>query len=174
MNHLPEGKPEYVPGYHPIEFQPLCYQRVPPWKSACNHWKHPLQRFDRHGSFVASAGGAHHAVGGQGGERAEPAEGVVIHHFQYRDEDVMRAKLELICGSGSQRLDWMRAHRLKDFDYRLLSLDAVYSKQWSEVRDNRGESLDSDKFFHWNVERIPRWYLKEDLSLLLNTEPSCE
>jgi len=25
-NHLPTAKPEYIPGFHPIDFQPLCEQ----------------------------------------------------------------------------------------------------------------------------------------------------
>ena len=49
VNHVPGGKPEYVPGFHPIDFQPLCYEFSPSWTPMCgqNHWKHPLQRFDR-------------------------------------------------------------------------------------------------------------------------------
>ncbi len=51
LNHLPEGKPEYLVGYHPIDFQPLCYEFVPVRQPPCpgGHWKHPLQRFDRSG-----------------------------------------------------------------------------------------------------------------------------
>ena len=158
FNHLPDTKPGYVPGYHPVDFQPLCYRRIPDWEPNCGHWKHPLQRFDRHGSFIQCEGGAHHAVGGTKGERAEPEGGVLTHHFQYRSEEVMRAKLALTCGSGSSRLDWMRTKGLHDFDMRLRSLDAVYSQQWDQVVDRLGVPLDRASFLRWDVGATRRWY----------------
>ncbi len=60
VNHVPHSKPEYLPGFHPIDFQPLCYDFVPARWPPCalGHWKHPLQRFDRLGHFLLSNDGA--------------------------------------------------------------------------------------------------------------------
>ena len=46
FNHYPDGKPEAVPGFHPLDFQPLCHEAEGQNCSA-THRKHHLQRFDR-------------------------------------------------------------------------------------------------------------------------------
>ncbi len=99
MNHVPSSKPEYLEGFHPIDFQSLCYPFEPANHPPCTlgHWKHPLQRFDRHGQFVLSNDGAHTAFASE--RLVEPSVGIVTHHFQYRDEERTRAKLELVCGT---------------------------------------------------------------------------
>jgi hypothetical protein len=164
LNHLPDLKPEYVSGYHPIDFQPLCYKRVPEWDPSCGHWKHPLQRFDRHSSFIVCEGGAHHAVGGGWKpDRAEPFEGVIAHHFQYREEGFQRAKLELACGPSSRRLSWMRYMNLNDFDMRMQSLDAIYSQNYRDATDRLGIPLDPSQFFRWDARHTRRWYSQESV-----------
>ena len=105
LNHVPDAKPEYLAGYHPIDFQPLFYTFEPVRQPPCHlgHWKHPLQRTDRFGHFVLSNPGAHTAICSE--SLVEPSQGIVTHHFQYRDEELTRAKLELTCGPGSRRTE---------------------------------------------------------------------
>jgi hypothetical protein len=133
VNHLPSGKPEYVPGLHPIDFQPLCYEFSPSWTPLCgqNHWKHPLQRFDRDANFIVSRPGSHWALCPQ--DLTEPSGGIVTHHFQYRDEALTRAKLELTCGAGSPRTALYGEDGRDGFSRRIRSLDAVYSQRWGDV-----------------------------------------
>ncbi len=110
VNHVPSDKPEYLSGFHPIDFQPLCYEFAPARWPPCTlgHWKHPLQRFDRHGHFLLSNDGAH--SGFCNDRLVEPSDGLVTHHFQYRDEDLTRAKIELTCGqnSSAHNPSWVR------------------------------------------------------------------
>lgn len=168
-NHLPDGKPEYIPGFHPIDFQPLFYSLVPWFRPPCGHWKHSLQRFDRHGAFIQCEGGAHHATGGLKGCRTEPELGITTHHFQYRDEAVTRAKLELICGPGSTRSDWMRTRGIANFDQRARSLDAVYSQRFGDVELEGDARLDDSMLSPWpSPERIRRWYSPADLEAARN------
>src|SRR5262245_25598743 len=48
FNHFPDRKPEYLPGFHPLEFHPLC-EEFAVAHCAAGHWKHPLLRVDRDG-----------------------------------------------------------------------------------------------------------------------------
>jgi hypothetical protein len=134
VNHVPNAKPEYLPGFHPVDFQPLCYEFAPVRQPPCDlgHWKHPLQRFDRSGHFVLSSPGAHSAVCSD--PLIEPIGGIITHHFQYRDEELTRAKLELTCGPSSERtsLYASRDHG-GGFRRRHRSLDAIYSGRWADV-----------------------------------------
>ena len=58
----------------------------------------------------------------------------LTHHFQYRDERLTRAKLELTCGPGAQRtMVCASSRRHGGFTRRLRSLDAVYAGRWDEV-----------------------------------------
>jgi glycosyltransferase involved in cell wall biosynthesis len=159
LNHLPDAKPEYLPGYHPIDFQTLFY-KFEPARPLCplGHWKHCLQRFDRSGHFVMSNPGAHSASCSE--VLIEPSEGIVTHHFQYRDERFTRAKLELTCGPGAPRamLNASGGHRA--FARRLRSLDAVYAGRWDEVETapNR-DPLAVSRPKRWvGPGSVRRWY----------------
>jgi glycosyltransferase involved in cell wall biosynthesis len=133
LNHMPDAKPEYLPGYHPIDFQPLYYEFEPVRQPPCplGHWKHCLQRIDRSGHFVMSNPGSHTASCSE--VLIEPSQGILTHHFQYRDEHLTRAKLELTCGRGAQRTAPGASGRDSGFVRRLRSLDAVYAGRWDEV-----------------------------------------
>ncbi len=84
----------------------------------------------------------------------------LTHHFQYRDERLTRAKLELTCGPGAQRAMLYASRRHGGFARRLRSLDAVCASRWDEVdsvptrdpsavrRSKRWACLDS----------VRRWY----------------
>jgi len=164
MNHLPFEKPEYVPGFHPIDFQPHFYEFAGWWDPPCGHWKHPLQRFDRQAPFIRCEGGAHHGVGGERGRRSEPVGGIVMHHFQYRDEEFTRNKLQLFCGPASTRASWLRLRNLSGFDVRYRSLDAVYNRRWDEIERPRAGTLKAAEVRTWpHVERVRRWYPREDV-----------
>jgi glycosyltransferase involved in cell wall biosynthesis len=133
VNHLPQGKPEYLPGYHPIDFQPLCYEFAPARWPPCGlgHWKHPLQRFDRREHFILANDGAHSAF--CLGPLIEPDGGIVTHHFQFREEVRTRRKIELSCGPGSERTALHESLGFDGFVRRRMSLDAVYSGRWADM-----------------------------------------
>ena len=160
QNHVPETKPEYIAGFHPIDFQPRCYTFEPADFSPCRlgHWKHPLQRFDRHGHFVLSNDGAHTAFCSD--RLVEPTVGIVAHHFQYRDEARTRAKLELASGPGSTRTGLHEAAGFTGFARRRRSLDAVYSQRWADMdtppNAQRASGLDPRP---WpGAAAVRRWY----------------
>jgi glycosyl transferase family 2 len=159
VNHFPDGKPEYVRGFHPIDFQPLCYEFEPARWPPCprGHWKHPLQRFDRHGHFLLSNDGAHSGYCSE--VLVEPDGGIVTHHFQYREEGLTRAKLELTCGPGSTRTSLHGATGFDGFVRRRRSLDAVYGRRWAEVDTIPNKLSTSETPTLWrHMERVRRWY----------------
>ncbi|HXQ74942.1 MAG TPA: glycosyltransferase family 2 protein [Acidimicrobiales bacterium] len=168
FNHLPSGKPEYIPGFHPIDFQPLCEPFAPRRHPPCErgHWKHPLQRFDRSGLFVTSGEGFHDATVRTGVPLIEPVGGIVTHHFQYRDESLTRAKLELTCGPGSTRTALHESIGNKGFVARRRSIDAVYEQRWGDVVSlpnlHRPDRVDPRPWPH--LDRVRRWYDVEQLA----------
>ncbi len=166
FNHLPTGKPEFVPGFHPIDFQPVCYEFLPSWMPMCGqrcHWKHPLQRFDLGANFIVSRAGSHWGICPQ--DIVEPEGGIVTHHFQYRDEALTRAKLELTCGPGSGRTGLYGSNRMDGFSRRLRSLDAVYAQRWDDVEVEINQTLLAfGRPQPWpSLESVRRWYSQSDL-----------
>jgi hypothetical protein len=156
-NHVPDATPEYVEGFHPIDFQPLCFRFVQPQVHACSlgHWKHLLQRFDRNGHFLLSNDGAHTAFASE--PLVEPAVGIDVHHFQFRDQARTRAKLELVCGSagGRGRLH-TSAGFVAGFARRFRDLDAVYTQRWDDVEALHGLH---DAPRPWpRLDAVRRWY----------------
>ncbi len=164
MNHLPSSKPEYLEGFHPVDFQPLCYPFEPANHPPCvlGHWKHPLQRFDRHGQFVLSNEGAHTAFASE--RLVEPSVGIVTHHFQYRDEERTRAKLELVCGTSSPRVGLHESAGFSGFARRKRSLDAVYARRWADmdVLPNRRASASTRPQPWPGVADVRRWYPRQE------------
>lgn len=160
MNHLPDRKPEYVSGFHPLDYQPLYYTFEPLNHAPCSlgHWKHPLQRFDRHGQFIVSNEGAHQAFASE--RLIEPTVGIVMHHFQYREEARTRDRLQLIHDTGRDELH--SSAGWSSFERRRRSLEAVYAQRWAEVETppNRrvDEALDPQP---WRGTASARWYAKE-------------
>jgi hypothetical protein len=166
VNHLPSGKPQYLPGYHPIDFQPLCYDFVPARWPPCTfgHWKHPLQRLDANGRFVLSNEGAHTAFCNE--LLVAPTGGILTHHFQYRDEDITRAKLELTCGPGSSRTALHESTGFDGFVRRRASLDAVYAGRWAEVETIPNVDPAAVRYpREWpGLSSVRRWYSQSDLA----------
>ncbi len=158
VNHLPTEKPEYLSGFHPIDFQPLCYPFAPARWPPCErgHWKHPLQRFDRHGHFLLSNDGAHSGFCSEA--LVEPSGGFVSHHFQYRDEELTRAKLDLTCGPTSTRTS-LHGSNFDGFIRRRSSLDAVYAQRWADVDTIPNRLSTSHRPTPWpHLGRVRRWY----------------
>jgi hypothetical protein len=149
-NHFPTTKPENIPGVHPVDLQPMCQVCTIVRKDRCGqqHWKHPLQRFDR-GGVLLEAGHGFHTGRVYSKERLyEPEGGIVTHHIQYREEAVTRARLEAV--TDPARFTIQTKLRRTEMAQRLATLDAVYAQRWHEV-DNREE---------WNKElgvTLTRW-----------------
>ena len=133
-NHFPTEAPGYVPGFHPIDFQPMCERFVPDAPRYCDqpHWKHPLQRFDRQGPFLGSLPGFHGATVVMGAPVIEPEGGIVTHHFPYREEATTRQRMDLLCG-GQDRNAYNDSVGNSSIKKRFETLDAVYRGQWDKV-----------------------------------------
>jgi hypothetical protein len=173
-NHFPSDEPSYIPGFHPLDFQPLSERYLPNRPRHCTqpHWKHPLQRFDRHGPYLLANGGFHSATLRTRDPVLEPAGGIVTHHVQYREEAATRARMDLLCG-GRGRNDFNDSIGNTEIRKRLLSLDAVYAGRWNEV-----DSLvtkDSGTGVHpqpWPGPPSARWYTPADLEEARRRYPS--
>lgn len=168
--HFPTRKPEYVSGFHPLEFQPFCeplWQRHIPM---CNlrHYKHPLQRFDRNGAFLQATDGFHKCIPNDRAQLIEPTAGIVTHHFQYREEGFTRRRLEKVYGfapgRGEQsfKRNWMNGRR------RLETVDAVYQQRWGDVDNQRrvpGDvGVNLRPWSEFTDHPTPqRWYSLQDL-----------
>ena len=145
FNHFPHGKPEYVPGFHPLDFQPLCQEfRVA--HCPTGHWKHPLQRFDRSEPPIVCAIGFHKAESATA-PLLEPSIPVFMHHFQYRDEERTRHRLEQLCrpvGAGKSRIALTDARwGGSGISKRFRTLTAVYAQRWDRVENlsRRGDPI---------------------------------
>jgi glycosyltransferase involved in cell wall biosynthesis len=165
-NHFPGPRPAYLPGFHPLEFQPLCERFWPDRARHCAqpHWKHPLQRFDRDGAFLLAMGGFHSASLRTGEPLVEPAGGIVTHHFQYREESFTRSRLELLVAS--TRNDHNETIGNTDMKKRFASLDAVYAQRWQDVDSlRRMAEVPGVHPERWTDSRsIRRWYTADDLA----------
>ncbi len=160
LNHIPTGKPEYISGFHPLDFQPYCYILDREGNCAFNHHKHPLQRFDRGHHFLNCSNGAHSISSHDTSAYWEP-DGIVTHHFQYGEEEATRTAVLQAAG----RYVVYEETNPKKFGatLRLPTLDAVYSGQWDKVTAKPGGPTVADMNPQlWPHEPL-RWYSKEDL-----------
>jgi glycosyltransferase involved in cell wall biosynthesis len=145
FDHFPHTLPEYEPGRHPLDFQPLCAARpLPSLFDICwlHHWKHPLVRWDRGTQPIVPSVGFHRVKADF--QLLEPRQGVFMHHFQYREESVTRRRLEAACASPLNGADPPRialyderVGGASDVTRRWRNLDAVYGHRWPEV-DHQG------------------------------------
>jgi hypothetical protein len=140
FNHYPTTKPESLPGFHPVDLQPLGELFLPLRQRFCDqpHWKHPLQRFDRRDPFLMAIAGFHTATLATPDALVEPEGGIVTHHVPYREEAATRRRMEELCGAPARNaannaLDHRTIARRFD------SLDAVYAQRWERVNNLRGE-----------------------------------
>jgi hypothetical protein len=168
MNHFPDDEPAYVPGYHPLDFQPLCEEH----RVGCQlgHRKHSLQRYDRSGPPILADRGFHRATSRERPLR-EPTEAIFLHHFPYRDREITRQRLALLCDtdhSGETRVqgdDDAADGMVPRFE----TLEAVYRGDWAKVRNYRFESdFSTAQPERWEdlvdaSELVPRlWYSEEE------------
>jgi hypothetical protein len=138
FDHYPTGEPAYVPGRHPVDFQPLC-DEISGRFCELGHRSHPLQRFDKHGPPITRTGGYHMA---KSSERPlkEPTQGIYVHHVPFREEAVTRERLRLLCEaeegrpSRNQANDDRLGGRASGITLRFRSLEAVYEGRWDEVQ----------------------------------------
>jgi len=160
-NHFPVEEPHYIPGFHPLDFQPMGERFVPEHPGYCSqpHWKHPLQRFDRRGPFLGSLMGFHGATLLMGEQLVEPEGGIVTHHFPYREEGVTRRRMELLCGAPARNA-YNDAIGNSSIKKRFETLDAVYRGRWDEVDDlsTRGAHLGVHLEPWTAAASSPRWY----------------
>jgi hypothetical protein len=102
------------------------------------HRKHPLQRWDRSGPPIICDRGFHRATSD---ERPlhEPTDAIYLHHFPYRDPDVTRRRLALLCGADESEATRVRANddAADGMVPRFQTLDAVYRQDWANVRNYR-------------------------------------
>jgi hypothetical protein len=136
INHFPDREPAYVPGFHPLDFQPLCEEHL--LGCALKHRKHSLQRFDRGAPAIISNRGFHRATSSVR-PLLEPTEAIYLHHFPYRDEQVTRRRLALLCGTDESGRTRVQAgdDAADGMVPRFETLDAVYRGDWDAVRNYR-------------------------------------
>jgi hypothetical protein len=158
VNHFPTpgAAPAYVPGFLPLDFQPLseqepfsyCWQR---------HYKHPLVRQDRGSPPIFLRPGSHSLLR-QGGRRiVEASGGIVVHHHQFRAEEDTRRRMALVAS---------RLNRNELVAQRMRHLDDVYAGNWDAVRLYRGRLGDRGvRPTPWDepTDHIPRWYSDAEL-----------
>jgi glycosyltransferase involved in cell wall biosynthesis len=164
-NHFPTDEPHYISGFHPLDFQPMAERYLPERPRHCSlpHWKHPLQRFDRHGPFLLANGGFHSATLRTKDRLLEPTGGIVTHHVQYREEAATRARMDRLC-AGAGRNDFNDSIGNTEIRQRLLSLDAVYAQRFGDI-DNL-LTKHSGRGVHpvaWSGRPSARWYSPADL-----------
>ena len=104
------------------------------------HRKHPLQRWDRSGPPIICDRGFHRASSDERPLR-EPADAIYLHHFPYRDPDVTRRRLALLCGADETEPTRVRANddAADGMVPRFQTLDAVYRQDWENVRNYRAD-----------------------------------
>jgi hypothetical protein len=134
FNHYPAGRPQYTPGRHPLDFQPLCEELAYPMCPS-RHRKHPLQRYDKAGARIECGRGFHLAHSTD--QLHEPSQPAFLHHFPFRDEAVTRTRLASLWAKDATGVaraletDDATGHMLPRFR----SLDAVYAQEWSRVEN---------------------------------------
>lgn len=133
FNHYPSTEPHYIPGFHPLDFQPLCeelsFRTCWAW-----HRTHPLRRFDRGRPRIWSDIGLHLAHSDEH-PLLEPAEAIFDHHFPFRDRKttVRRAATQFaVDQAGISRVDPAQPEH-GHMNMRARSVQAVYAQDWQNV-----------------------------------------
>jgi hypothetical protein len=180
FNHYPDRRPEYLTGWHPLDFQSLAEERR---GDLCplGHRKHNLQRWDRTGPPITCGLGYHAARCAI--TLAEPTTATFTHHFPYRLESVTRTRLDALCGrtTGGQarvapydRQVRRNAGTDSDMSKRYRTLDRVYAREWAHVENlrRRGATVGVDPR-PWTTAVEPadalvaRWYAPAELDAAL-------
>jgi len=165
LHHLPSSRPANIGGFHPLDFQPLCAE-IPVGFCKLGHWKHPLMRWDRRGARVETIVGYHQLTGPACPVR-EPGDGVVLHHFPFREEAPTRRRLGALCAPDARGVVRV-PDPVQGMVIRWRTMDAVYQRRWDEV------GIISDRTVgvrprRWTSvlapvdQQVGRWYSPEDL-----------
>ena len=134
FDHYPSTSPQYVPGRHPLDFQPLCEELA---FAMCPslHRKHPLLRYDREAAPIEADRGFHLASCSV--PLYEPAQPAFLHHFPFRDREVTTRRLEALWTKDQNGVG--RALESHDTCMHMLarfrSLEAVYAQDWARVHN---------------------------------------
>jgi hypothetical protein len=171
LHHLPSSRPANIVGFHPLDFQPLCAE-IPLGFCKRVHWKHPLMRWDRRGPRLETIVG-HHQVTGPGCPVREPGDGVVLHHFPFREEAATRLRLGALHipdASGVVRVP----DPIEGMAVRWRTVDAAYDGRWDEVGivGDRAVGLRPSQWTSVLApadQEVARWYSPEDLSAAVST-----
>ncbi|MGH9118460.1 MAG: glycosyltransferase family 2 protein [Acidimicrobiales bacterium] len=184
FNHFPDRQPGSLPGFHPVDLQPLAQEKD---GNLCRlgHRKHHLQRWDRGGPPITSGLGFHSARAAV--TLIEPTLSTFTHHFPYREEEVTRTRFDVLCGrdeSGRSRVDVydgqirQNAGTISDMSKRRRTLDHVYAGRWSDVENlrRRGEKLGVEprpwtELVDARDAELARWYGPEELADALGRWP---
>ncbi len=132
FDHYPSGSPQYLPGRHPLDFQPLCEELAYPMCPS-RHRKHPLQRYDRGGAAIECGRGFHLAQCAD--QLYEPIQPSFLHHFPYREESLTRSRLKALWAKDHKGVTRAAESHDTHMLARFRSLDAVYSQDWTRVEN---------------------------------------
>jgi hypothetical protein len=132
FDHYPTSSPHYVPGRHPLDYQPLCEELAYPMCPA-RHRKHPLQRYDRNGPRIECTNGFHSARCAE--SLSEPEQPVFLHHFPFRQENSTRARLESLWAKDATGVPRAEVTHDTHMLTRHRSLRAVYAQDWGGVEN---------------------------------------
>lgn len=160
LNHLPTNKPEYISGFHPLDFQPFCYVLNRPRNCAFEHHKHNLQRQDWDNHFINNGNGSHNVFSVDQAVFFEP-DGIVLHHCQYGEEDHTRAHLaeivkrwEVIAGPEEVQRHIAVKHEVAE---------DIYAKRWNKIRVRPGGPTIADVDPRPWPDEPRRWYEVADV-----------
>lgn len=172
FHHFPVDPPHYITPYHPIHFQPLCYEQR---KGSCGHRKHPLIRLDRDRPPVRMHEGFHRYDSSE--ILFEPCRPIFVHHFPYRMREVTDRRMMTLCGTdgaATSRIQEQDRHEIARYgapshsSQRFALLDAVYSGKWDLVVKSMPGRCSNDVILHsWTDVfgdlEVDVWYSKQDL-----------
>jgi hypothetical protein len=170
LNHYPSSDPSYIPGFHPLDFQPLAEELT---ERRCWLWhrKHQLQRFDREGAAILSRSGFHSARSSDC-PLLEPTESILLHHCPFRGRETTLGRLDVLLledsGEGRSRYDPRDSPAMVA---RLRSLEAVYAQDWASVevslapglRRPHVEPLPWTELVGPEHHAVKRWYTADRL-----------
>jgi hypothetical protein len=173
FHHFPSDPPHYIPPYHPIQFQPLCYEQR---KGGCGHRKHPLIRLDHGRPSVKMGEGFHQYDSSE--VLFEPSSPAFIHHFPFREPEVTRRRMMALCGTDGTDCSRIQQQDRYEVTYygapshssqRFALFDAVYAGNWDLVVENSpGQHSNylilrpwTDAFKEWEIDL---WYSNAELS----------
>jgi hypothetical protein len=176
FNHYPDRRPEYLPGWHPLDFQPLGEERQGNL-CALGHRKHNLQRWDRAGPPITCGLGFHAARCSE--TLVEPMAATFTHHFPYRLEEVTRRRLDALCTPDAEGRTRVAPYDLQvrrnagtdsDMSKRYRTLAHVYAGEWTKVenlkRDGARVGVAPQPWTNAVQPRdahVDRWYRPDEL-----------